>query len=246
MRLLSVLVAAAALVAACGASPSSAPSTSTATAGPITEPSIVGLACGEYGPFDPAILDVPGTAETNADAGAAALRAFLASPDGAGQPQAGWSRVLQAAGSVVFLAPTAGGEFALLTVRLDDGAWFVEDVGRCTPQVALPAGLGLASWRLDPATPARPEATSLAILITEQACTGGRSPEGRVREPVVRETAASVLVTVVVASLPGAHDCQGNPEFRLQVPLDQVLGERRLFDGAVYPAAEVAPDGILE
>jgi hypothetical protein len=88
---------------------------------------------------------------------------------------------------------------------------------------------GPATWRIDPSDPPSPESTSVAVLLTERACAGGRTPEGRILPPDVVYHADRIVISLSVRSWPG--DCPSNPEHRLTVELDQPIGDRVLADG---------------
>jgi hypothetical protein len=104
------------------------------------------------------------------------------------------------------------------------------------PHDEIEGRIGAARWWLDPAKPAPgPEATTIPALIQEVACASGQSPEGRVLEPAVFPSEAAVLVQVWVRKAPGPQDCQGNPEFVLEITLPQPVGDRQLLDGSEVP-----------
>jgi hypothetical protein len=52
------------------------------------------------------------------------------------------------------------------------------------------------AWRL--AHPVGPEATSLDLLITEGECASGKTPDGRVLDPIVTYSATAITITVEV------------------------------------------------
>jgi hypothetical protein len=82
-------------------------------------------------------------------------------------------------------------------------------------------------------------------LVTELACTGGQSSEGRVSEPDVQYNEDAVVVTFSVRSLvQGAAACPSNPATAIRVTLDEPLGDRMLLDGAHAPPLQppVCPD----
>jgi hypothetical protein len=88
---------------------------------------------------------------------------------------------------------------------------------------------GPATWRIDPADPPSAESTTVSVLLTERACAGGRSPEGRILPPDVVYHADRIVISLSARSWPG--DCPSNPEHRLTVELDQPIGDRVLADG---------------
>lgn len=102
-----------------------------------------------------------------------------------------------------------------------------------------------ATWWVDTTLllPLAPETTDVRAVLVEQACASGKSPEGRIGDPIVQYGPDSVIVTVPVAPLAGDQDCQGNPEFPLDIKLAEPLGARKLLDGSSSPPrdATVAP-----
>jgi photosystem II stability/assembly factor-like uncharacterized protein len=96
--------------------------------------------------------------------------------------------------------------------------------------------VGPATWWIDPAAlPLQPGATRIPGFVLEQACASGKSPEGRVREPVVEYGADAIVVTFTITWSPGDQDCPSNPPFPVVVQLDQPLGGRALLDGSSVP-----------
>jgi hypothetical protein len=227
------------IVAGCGnaAVPSSpaSPSVDPSVELPL-DPGVLGVSCGDDGlVFHPALLRVAGHAETEPDAAAAALRAEILGVRRI--PDRGWVRVANLADRVLFVAPEVDGQgYTALGFELRDGAWKLDVAGSCEPRVVAPAGVNLAAWRLDPAFPSPAAGDRLIrILITEQACASGRSPEGRVQPPIVVRSETAMTITILVTQRPGNRDCPGNPEFPVAVELPEPLGGRPLFDGGTFP-----------
>ena len=116
------------------------------------------------------------------------------------------------------------------------GAWVVDAYGACALSVALPGGIGLADWWVDPAAPPpTPQSTTIAVQLMERACAGGQPPNGRVLAPVVVYRPDAIVVTIAVASIPGASDCEGNPSVPLTIQLTEPLRDRALLDGGTVP-----------
>ena len=233
----SLVLAAALMVAACGATnvapPSAPPSVEPSNDLPL-DPGVLPLTCGDGHVFHPGLLDVPGSAETDPDAAAAALRVAIVRRQ---LPASGWSRVVQVADRVLFLARRADGPaFNAVGLQLRDGVWRPELDGRCEPEVVIPPGVSRAELRLDPAFPPPGLADrAVRVLITERACASGQSPEGRVLPPIVSPREQAITLTILVTTRPGDRDCPGNPEFAMVIDLPEPLGDRPLFDGATYP-----------
>jgi hypothetical protein len=200
---------------------------------PPLDPGVLGLTCGGTHAFQPALIEVPGHAESDPDAAAAALRAELIGS----LPQSGWVRVAQLADKVQFVAPDSDGNgWVVVALVLRDGRWILDLKGECQLEVVVPAGVTRADWRLDPAFP--PPALGdrvIHVLINQRACSSGRSPEGRVLPPIIRSSPTAVTITILVTDRPGNQDCQGGPEFAMTVDLPEPLGGRPLFDGGTFP-----------
>ncbi len=108
------------------------------------------------------------------------------------------------------------------------------------------ARVGPAAWWLDPAAaPPTAKSTTIRALVLEQACVGGKSPEGRVEPPTIEPSDTSVTVTYEIRRLPGAGDCIGNTPFAVELKLPEPLGSRTLLDGGSTPPrdASKAPAG---
>ena len=69
----------------------------------------------------------------------------------------------------------------------------------------------------------------------ERACAGGQAPNDRVLAPVVVYRPDAIVVTIAVASIPGASDCQSNASVPLTIELTEPLRDRTLLDGGTVP-----------
>jgi hypothetical protein len=240
----SLLLAAAVLVAGCGSNqlppPSASPSVEPSVELPV-DPGVLGLKCGDGPAFHPALLAEPGRAESDRDAAAEALRVEVTGSSDLDLPRSGWIRVTQVADKVQFVAPAGNGDgWFVVGLTLRDGRWALDLMGECQPEIALPAGVSRAEWRLDPAFP--PPAAGdrqIHVLITEQACANGKPPVGRVLPPLVTPGETGVSIAILVTNVPGGADCPGNPEFPLTIDLPEQLDGRTLLDGAVFPPRDV-------
>jgi hypothetical protein len=216
---------------------------------PTIDPAVMAapaLTCGIDAPtFSPEGLAGPG-AELAPDAAAAALREFLLTEPTPEYPfpRTGWHRVVETADHQLFLASTPVDPpwLAVAFVR-SGGTWVIDSYGPCTLFVALPGGIGLAEWWVDPvAAPPTPGSTSIPIQLMELACAGGKPPAGRVLAPVIAYRPDAVVITIPIAKLPGGSDCPGNPSVPLAVELTEPLRDRVLLDGGtVPPRVPVAP-----
>ena len=111
-----------------------------------------------------------------------------------------------------------------------------------TPEKLVEGRVGPASWWVAPkAVPLPPETTVVPAQIREVACASGRSPEGRVLDPLIFSGEDAVLVTFWVRRAPGGgQDCQGNPEFATLIQLPEPLGDRKLLDGSQVPPRDAS------
>jgi hypothetical protein len=231
-----------------GPTGSSAPSAGpTATLDPtwLTRPA---LTCGGDERFPPEALVGDGTAERGGDLAATALRDFLAGPDSEGFPfpDSGWFRVFETTSRVVFVAPgDLTAPWVMVAFEVGPSGVVIDRYGQCQARVAMPEGATAADWWVDPAAGVPgPEATTVAGFVRERACASGRSPEGRILDPLVLYTEAAVLVVYAIEDLPGGQDCQGNPAFPITLELAEPIGDRALLDGATFPPRDalVPPD----
>ena len=203
------------------------------------------LTCGiDTTSFPPAALAGPG-AELAPDAAAAALRDFLLTEPAPEFPfpRAGWHRVVQTPDHELFVASTPGDPpWLAVAFTRAGGAWVIDAYGACSLSVALPGGIGLADWWVDPAAaPPTPQSTRIPILLVERACAGGGPPAGRVLAPVVVYRPDAVVITVAVAMIPGGSDCLGNPTVPLVIELTEPLRDRVLLDGGTVPPRAPVP-----
>lgn len=124
-----------------------------------------------------------------------------------------------------------------MSLELEGGAWNWAGAGECKPYAFAP-DLGTATWALADPEPAATD-TTFTALVTELACTGGQSSEGRVQSPIIDYGDEEIIVTFFVDPLPpGTYTCPGNPSTSVTVDLDQPLGNRALMDGGTYPSRE--------
>src|SRR5262245_43825765 len=127
-----------------------------------------------------AIFGAPATAERAPTGPAAALRSYVseASTVATGWPAAGWRLVSATDDRATFLA-RGGDTWWIATFAREGIAWTFFEGGNCDLQVALPNGVGFASWRVDPANAPKPDDTTLHLLGSELACANGKPPLGR-------------------------------------------------------------------
>ncbi len=241
MRHTRLLVLAAILSACAGTAPTLEPGPSGAS--PPSDPiGLLRFSCGGR-PFSIELLAEPPNAERAPHPAAAALRAFLQTPDADGfLPESGWLLAGLDETGASFVAQVAGDPpFVEAEVERQPDGWKVVGWGQCRPRAVF-EGLNDATWVLDPSAPfPAPEDRGFVALVTETACAGGQSSEGRVLSPAIIYGQRDVLVVFAVHPQPGEFfTCQGNPATRVVVALDEPLGERQLLDGGVFPPHDPA------
>jgi hypothetical protein len=233
------------LVAGCASPDESLPSDN----GPLSLAAIQ-FSCGA-GHFPAAALSGPVGAERAADPPAVALRALVAAPPVAGRPNlpvAGYRLLVSTQTSTEYAAVSDQFETGLAYVRLELGPadWTSKEFGDCRPQAVF-NGLNSATWQLAPDVPFPNRAsTRFTALVSETACTSGRSADGRVLPPAILASATEVLVIFAVRPPPpsanGLEACPGPPPTRIEVTLPEALGDRPLLDGGVSPPADPHPE----
>lgn len=118
--------------------------------------------------------------------------------------------------------------------------WFMSSAADCELRRTFD-GLESSIVELDPAHLPRPGDTTVRVLVTEQACAGGRPATGLIRVLAIEPAADSMGISVGVAPRSGAQTCQGNPATPYELELPEALGDRALVDVGVYPARELKP-----
>ena len=119
------------------------------------------------------------------------------------------------------------------------GGWYPGTGGDCRLQLAFPDGTGRADLWLDPARLPSANDRSVRLLISEQACSSGRSPAGRILAPQIAYRLDAVLVVVTIHRLTGGQDCQGGDPTPYSLQMNQPIGSRQLFDASLVPPVVV-------
>ena len=228
----ALTVVLAALSAGCALAPTQGPATPPPGALPA-----VALTCGDEQVFGPEALTTVGEAHLAADAAGDALRAFLASPEGAAFGTSSWVRVAETADQVQFVGRRPNDEgWLVVNFTARDDHWELDLAGECKPRVVLGGGLGPADWWIDPAgPPVSRDATEFDAVVLERACASGQSSDGRIASPFVLYEPDSVVLTFGVVLKPDGQRCPGHPPTSYHVKLDEPIGDRWLLDGGVYP-----------
>ncbi|HWF74057.1 MAG TPA: hypothetical protein VG186_11965 [Solirubrobacteraceae bacterium] len=96
-------------------------------------------------------------------------------------------------------------------------------------------GIRASSWRLDPThePEPEPEATTLRLLVTEQAYASGQRADGRILPPEIYLDDDELVLTVFVTPPRGFQNGTPNPETPVLVALAHPVGARQLIDGAL-------------
>ena len=221
---------------------SDSPPTSTAAESPASGiEEDIQLACTNL-PFPADRLLVLG-AENEPGPAAGALRAVLATRagfvEGVPFPKSGWTRVVDTPDEVQFVAlerrQMADHPWYLIAVALRNGRWNSNHIGECRLHpAALEKGFGAGEWWLS--TSAKPTDRTLSALVREGACMVGPALPVRIGTPIVAARADEVKVVVPVRETDD-NGCLGATP--TTIDLGQPLGNRRLVDGAVFPARDV-------
>lgn len=124
--------------------------------------------------------------------------------------------------------------------NVPDGTWMLTLAGPCAQRVV--GGSDVAAADLALAETPDPDATTLALLVTERACASEQSADGRIEVLALEETATEIRLRIGVRPLPGAQNCPSNPPTPFQVDLQGTVGTRVILDVAVEPPHEITLD----
>jgi hypothetical protein len=234
------------VVGACGNTPGPTDEPVVSMAADAIDPASVLYSCDRVHTFPPALLDAPATAESDAHPSAVALRDVLANdPMADFLPKSGYWLAFRDGLQAQFIArrPVDGDDpFANVDLQNGPDGWTLAGWGGCTLQATLP-GLSIASWRLDPTVPAPgPGATTFSALVTERACASGQPMGPRLLPPSISYGSDAILVIFAARPLEaGMATCPSNAATAVGVELHEPLGDRRLLDASVFPAAVPIP-----
>lgn len=194
--------------------------------------------------FSSSVFDRPATAERDGDAAAVALRRVLAGDEaGLRLPSQGWRRLNDGTETVAFAHGDPPFLDGYVSFRQHPDGWRVDTAGGGCTVWPHEIGSFRAVWAIDTAAGPPPgrDATSIAVVVNDLACAGGQGPEKRLREPNVRVTGDTVVVTFT-SSPSGYSTCPSHKAVRRVVSLPEPLGKRTLLDGGVYPPQRPCPD----
>jgi hypothetical protein len=227
----SVATAPASTMTPDAATPSGEPSDTPEPAGTL-------VTCGVTPAFAIDLLEGPGDAETGDQPYAAALRELFETPSGSFLPTTDWRVVAEGPSEVHLLAtnPSEDG-FAYASFELRDDEWQAVGWGGCSPRADV-GDLSLARFFLPPTESLEPDRREIDVIVSEMACAGGQSAEGRVLEPDISVSADAITVVFAVRPLGGAQNCPGHPGVPYVLTLPVPLGDRILLDGSSVPPRE--------
>jgi hypothetical protein len=118
-------------------------------------------------------------------------------------------------------------------------AWVLDRHSSCALAVDAGTDGGAATVTLDPGAPPDAAATTVHLLVTEQACNSGLDADGRVRVVRLDQGESTIGVHVVVDPREGDQSCPSNPATPFVVELDAPLDGRGLYDVSVSPPREL-------
>ena len=132
----------------------------------------------------------------------------------------------------------AGHSITTMDFTRNDDSWSwsgSKPGGSCDITTALPDGLSVVTWKLDPRqAPPGPDDTSFTVLATEQACS---SQDNQLLGPQIVETDTTVLIAFALIAQVDICVLPVNPATPVTIELDAPLGDRILRDGL-----SIAPD----
>lgn len=227
-------------VAGCGAPTAMAP-TSSQTGSPRL------LSCGGGLPFSPDVLSAPPLGEDGHPA-VSAVRQSLR--DGELSRELDFLRLpanvdlrllSESDREATFAIGDTRKDFPTATFELEDGLWDLGPSGFPCQLRGWVNGRAASPWALE--GPLDRTSRRVSALVTERACAGGNSAEGRIDEPHIEWGERTVIVTITVRPLAGNSTCPSNPPTPFTFELPAPLGERTLLDGFhVPPAPPGTPD----
>lgn len=203
-------------------------------------------------PFEPARAYQPASPLDRSDPAVAALLAEIdrgrrlaqparllrprarPAPLDAAERLAGWRELARTDTEALFGQGTPP---RLVTVAVKRGLrnrWSSLGASNARPLRAVRAGVRASSWRLDPSFDARPGATELRVLVTEQTLASGTPAADRLLEPEIYLDDARAVLRMYVRPLEGYVGRSAKRETPVIVRLPEPLGDRELTDGALY------------
>jgi hypothetical protein len=97
---------------------------------------------------------------------------------------------------------------------------------------STPSSIQFGRWELAHGENLTRNTTEIDVVVFEQACASGQSPEGRILEPFLAYSETGVSIAFAIWSLAGVQTCEPGPGVPYSVHLSEPLGRRHLQDGA--------------
>jgi hypothetical protein len=182
-------------------------------------------------PFSASVFDRPADDELEAHPAAALLRSLIVDwgPDTARVTE-GWWKLADTVTQVWYLGRLSDDTYMYFRIDFGADGWTSNRLGDCNlwPAIEI-VDLSPATWELDAgAAPLEASTTTLDVLVTEVACTGGASIEDRLLQPAIVYGERTVTIIVAAVALDDGGDCPANPAAPLRVELREPLGDRGL------------------
>ena len=193
--------------------------------------------------FDPELIVRPGTDEQAATEQAEILRAYIeqTAREGEPLPVTGWHVVDETSDSADYLVTRneSPEDVGVYHVSIHLGVSYANQAqwNRCRVELQRVPGLNTVRWRLDP-DGRRPNQGSglLDLLVTEEECASGRSVEGSLIGPAIRQQQDRILILFAAKPPSGfAQTCQSNPSFAVTIDIGAPIGHRLLVDPGRWP-----------
>ena len=139
----------------------------------------------------------------------------------------------------------SGGDLPYVQIsftRTDQGRWKWDGGGECRIKAIPPGDLHVVEWWLSEQPVAGDKV--LHVEASELDCTGGtkRKPEEFVPQVAYSEDRIEIAVFVESLDLEAAT-CPSNPSTKLEIELDEPIGERTIVDASEYPPGPVQNEG---
>lgn len=203
--------------------------------GSLPDDVVVSCPKGPSFPFG-ALEEIQRLESVGADGMQAAIRPFLANPEGQLWPQEDWMLLHATDDRALLIASMDdGGGIANMTLEKAGEMWVWRNAslgGECPLEYTVPEGLNRVEWTLDPAADLSPSVRVIPVVVTEVECTSGQTVGGRLLGPHIVMTSTEVLIAFAATPPEGEfQECPGNPSLDVIVELPQPLGDRAIREG---------------
>jgi hypothetical protein len=195
------------------------------------------VACGYGVAFDPLeVFSGPTNSERGSSGSEVALRRFLAKDIISWAPKKNW-RVLTETGT---RAEFGSGRLSQGFIEVFDfervkDKWEWQGSGGCKPRVVR-RGETAITWSLNPDQHLTASTRVIEVNLGPGECNDAKPQSRRLEKPEFREENGALLMALWLHPVgPGVHSCVGLIEPPTKITLPQPLGNRRLYDGGVFP-----------